>query len=31
MALGFINNDKYNDLVVIDEKQQAFAVYFFNS
>lgn len=31
MALGFINNDQYNDLVVIDGEQRAFAVYFFNN
>ena len=29
MAYGFIDNDKFNDVVVINQKRNAFAVYFY--
>jgi hypothetical protein len=30
MAFGFINNDKYNDLVTTDHHQQKLSIHFFN-
>ena len=31
MTFGFINNDKYNDLVTTDHHQQSLSVHFFDS
>jgi len=31
MTFGFINNDKYNDLVTTDHNQQTISVHFFDS
>ena len=30
-AFGFIDNDKYNDIVVLNEQRNSFAVYFFDN